>query len=222
MILVLDTIIDDIASNRFFKSITRVLMKQNKAFDVIRFTKDIDLTPYSHLIISGSELSASKQNPLDEKLYSIIKHFVDNNLPVFGICYGHQMLAKYLAGEKHCRQAKTFEFGISRIEIKPDVIFAGIEKLEVMQSHFDEVCDLSNDFEIIASNSRVEIQGFKQKNKHFYGVQFHPELNYDEAVEMLKRNHFEDERVKDYAVYEQTEKKYCDNAHLMMLNFCKL
>ena len=58
----------------------------------------------THLIISGSVASATVDQPWDPPLASLVRHFVDSGKPVLGICYGHQFLAKALAGPGHERQ----------------------------------------------------------------------------------------------------------------------
>jgi len=50
----------------------------------------------SHVVISGSDLSAARRHPTDDALMALIRRSVDQNRVVLGICYGHQMFAKNL------------------------------------------------------------------------------------------------------------------------------
>ena len=63
-----------------------------------------DLSGYSHLVISGSVASATEAQPWDQPLGGLVRQFVAARKPVLGICYGHQFLAKVLAGPRHVRR----------------------------------------------------------------------------------------------------------------------
>jgi GMP synthase (glutamine-hydrolysing) len=224
MILVLDTIKNDDASFRFRKSIERILKDNYKYVFKRIYNNDLNLdySQYNKLIISGSELSASSQHIEQKEVFSIMSDFIFAGKPVLGICYGHQMLARLLSGDHSCIPAKTPEFGFTKLEIEDNLLFKGITKAIFMQSHFDEVVDLDDSFKIIAKNDKVKIQAFQWQDFPVWGVQFHPELNYVEGSKMLERNLQEDTRVKEYANYDCEDDKSCDQAELVLLNFCNI
>lgn len=140
---------------------------------------------YSHLLLTGSALSASQGSEFDSDIISLINKFIEHKKPILGICHGHQMLARALAGDDSCRRTKVPEFSWRKINIKDNPLFAGIENPILMESHYDEVCNLNDDFEIIASNDDCRIQGFQYKNNPFWGVQFHPEVNLEIGDKMI-------------------------------------
>lgn len=224
MILILDVIKNDDASFRFRKSIERVLKNDYKYVFKRIYSNDlnIDYSKYSKLIISGSELSASSQHLEQKEVFSVINEFIFAGKPILGICYGHQMLARLLAGDETCVPAKTPEFGFTRLDIRENDLFEGITQAVFMQSHFDQVVNLDDSFKIIASNDKVKIQAFQWDNFPVWGVQFHPELNWEEGSKMLERNLKEDARVKDYANYDCENAKCAEQAQLVLINFCKL
>jgi GMP synthase (glutamine-hydrolysing) len=110
------------------------------------------------------------------------------NYPVLGICAGHQYMARFFGGE--AKPAEKPEFGkVELIVLKKDRIFDGVpEKSIVWLSHNDEVSKLPEDFELLASSDNCEIQAMKHKDKPFYGLQFHPEVEHTDFGEQIFNN----------------------------------
>ena len=224
MILVFDTIKDDDASFRFNRSISRIL-NNNYKYEIKRLygsNLNIDFADYDRLIISGSELSASIQHIEQNDVFTLINEFVFMGKPILGICYGHQMIARALGGDECCRRAETFEFGFTKVKIEDNPLFAGITNPVFMQSHFDEVVNHEDTFNIIAHNSNAKVQAFQWGENPVWGVQFHPELNYAEGSSMLTRNLHDDELVKDYANYDCADFEQADQNDQVIINFCNV
>jgi GMP synthase (glutamine-hydrolysing) len=147
-----------------------------------------DFSKYSHLLLSGSELSASTENDWDAELYFTIRSFIDDEKPVYGICYGHQMIARAILGKKACRRAEIPEFGWHNVALKKSELFSDLKDFYVVQSHYDEVCNLTDDFTILSSSDVCQIQAFQYKNLPVWGTQFHPEMNWERGSAMLNEN----------------------------------
>ncbi len=148
-----------------------------------------DLDVHGHLLISGSELSAAQEGPRDAELIELIRGFVLAGKPVLGICYGHQMLARALAGDRACRRAATPEFGWKRLRsVVANPLFAGLDRIVTMHSHYDEVPGLGDEFTVLAATAECAVQAFQYRRLPVWGVQFHPELGYHEGQRMLRSN----------------------------------
>ena len=108
--------------------------------------------------------------------------------PVLGICAGHQYMARFFGGE--VKPSETPEFGKVELKIlKQDVLFEGVpEKSIVWESHNDEVTRLPSVFEILAESEDCKIQAMKHRDKPFYGLQFHPEVEHTEYGEQIFKN----------------------------------
>jgi GMP synthase (glutamine-hydrolysing) len=119
MLLILNLIVDRKPRDYFNEVISKRIFGDMEIEFQVDYLKeqDLDLSGFSHLLLTGSELSASKENGIDEKLYNVINHFTQNKKSILGICYGHQMLAKALHGEGTCCRAEKPEFGWKKIEI---------------------------------------------------------------------------------------------------------
>ncbi|MDF1799225.1 MAG: gamma-glutamyl-gamma-aminobutyrate hydrolase family protein [Planctomycetota bacterium] len=147
-----------------------------------------DAGAYSHLILSGSELSAAAENPRDVELCDLIRDFVERGRRVLGICYGHQMIARALVDGACCRRAETPEFGWKRLCLEPDALFEGIPELTAVHSHYDEVFDLPAPLRVIASTQDCAVQAFAHTSRPVWGTQFHPELGFEQGTAMLQDN----------------------------------
>ena len=110
------------------------------------------------------------------------------DFPILGLCAGHQYMARFFGGE--ASPAEKPEFGKVELKIiKEDNFFEGVaEKSVVWESHNDEVTKIPEDFELLASSEDCKIQAMKHKNKPFYGLQFHPEVEHTEYGEQMFKN----------------------------------
>ncbi len=107
-------------------------------------------------------------------------------VPVLGICYGMQTMASQLGGK--VENAAKREFGYAEIRARGhsalfrDIQDRGNEQghglLDVWMSHGDKVTELPAGFNIIASNDSTPIAGMADETRHYYAVQFHPEVTH--------------------------------------------
>ncbi len=154
---------------------------------------------WTHLLLSGSELSASRRYPTDDALLALIREADACGRAVLGICYGHQMIARALAGDACCRRARVPEFGFRTLALEANPLFVGIEKLTPVHSHYDEVTGLpENRFATIASTPDCPVQAFQLRGRPVWGVQFHPELDVNAARKMAARNLETEAAAKDH------------------------
>jgi len=98
------------------------------------------------------------------------------DIPILGLCYGHQLQAHLLKGK--VEKAKIGEFGFANIEkIKDSPIFDDIHfPSQVWMSHSDEVTVLPKDFEIIGSTSDCKNAAIQNLTSKRFGMQFHAEV----------------------------------------------
>ncbi len=107
-------------------------------------------------------------------------------VPVLGICYGMQAMAAQLGGRVEPGDVK--EFGYAEIRARGhSILLADIEDrqnadghglLDVWMSHGDRVVTLPPGFKLIASTGDVPFAGMADEARHFYALQFHPEVTH--------------------------------------------
>ncbi len=138
------------------------------------------------IILSGGPLNVYQINK-----YSFDKKILNLNLPILGICFGHQILSKLNGGK--VKQSKHREFGLANIYKKNDSLltknFFGTTKTKkVWMSHADQVSKLPLNFKIIASSTNSKFAIVENKTKNFFGIQFHPEVTHTENGKKLISN----------------------------------
>ncbi len=117
-------------------------------------------------------------------------------VPVLGICYGMQTMAQQLGGKVESSGKR--EFGYAEIRARGhSELFKGIQDranaeghglLDVWMSHGDKVTELPAGFKVIASNDSCPIAAMADESRHFYAVQFHPEVTHTiKGKEMFAR-----------------------------------
>ncbi len=123
--------------------------------------------------------------------------YLELNIPVLGICAGHQFMARHYGGD--ARESTIPEFGAMEIELQNGggKIFQGTaEKQTVWESHNDEVHIIPDGFFITASSPSCKVQGMENDEGNRFGLQFHPEVNdseygkemFENFVEICKTN----------------------------------
>jgi GMP synthase (glutamine-hydrolysing) len=136
------------------------------------------------VIFGGSPFSVMEENaPLPDV------HSVTTKLPVLGICYGAQLIAKMSGGE--VIRSTHREYGRANLlKVKEDVsLMHGVPlNSQVWMSHGDTILNAGQDAEVICSTKDVEYAGYKIKGKHIYGVQFHPEVYHSTDGKQVLKN----------------------------------
>src|SRR5215212_8791497 len=115
--------------------------------------------------------------------------------PVFGICYGQQIMAAQLGGE--VKGGHHAEFGRAEVEVLHDSpLFRGVwhvgETYPVWMSHGDRVTKLPEGFETLAVSGNAPFAVVGDERRRLYGVQFHPEVVHTPHGALLIRNFVRD------------------------------
>jgi GMP synthase (glutamine-hydrolysing) len=134
------------------------------------------------VILSGSPHSVIDEGPrVDATLFEM-------NIPVFGICYGEQLMCELLGGKVESGHHR--EFGRAEIDVlKPSPIFKGLDPKEtVWMSHGDRVTAIPEGFEVIAVSEGAPFAAIADESRKFYAVQFHPEVVHTKRGTDMIRN----------------------------------
>ncbi|MBW0172071.1 MAG: glutamine-hydrolyzing GMP synthase [Hydrogenophaga sp.] len=132
------------------------------------------------VILSGSHASVYE---VDDKAPDAVYEL---GIPVLGICYGMQTMAQQLGGKVEA--GKTREFGYAEVRARGHTALLkdiadfttpeGHGMLKVWMSHGDKVTELPPGFKLMASTESCPIAGMADEARHFYAVQFHPEVTH--------------------------------------------
>ncbi|URN95140.1 MAG: glutamine-hydrolyzing GMP synthase [Candidatus Pristimantibacillus lignocellulolyticus] len=125
------------------------------------------------IVFSGGPASVYEENsPLvDPAVY-------DLNIPIFGICYGMQMISHQLNGK--VERAGKREYGKADVQfIEGSTIAAGLESNQtVWMSHSDLVIEPPTGFKVDASTEHAPIAAMSNDDRKIFAVQFHPEVRH--------------------------------------------
>lgn len=124
------------------------------------------------IILSGGPSSVHEQGApfSDPAIFEL-------GVPVLGICYGMQLMARQLGGS--VERADRREYGPATIDIDvPDELFRDIERegVRVWMSHGDRILELPAGFSILAHSENSPAAAMGNSERRLYGVQFHPEV----------------------------------------------
>ena len=141
--------------------------------------------------IKGIILSGGPLNVYEIHKYSFDKRIIKNEIPVLGICFGHQILSKINGGK--VKQSKHREFGLVNIFKKKESLltknfFRNKKMVKVWMSHADVVSKIPKNFNVIASSLNSKYAIVEDKIKKFYGVQFHPEVTHTDNGKKILSN----------------------------------
>ena len=115
--------------------------------------------------------------------------FLDLEIPILGICAGHQFMARHYGGD--ARESPEPEYGAMVINLidRGGAIFANTAETQtVWESHNDEVHIVPDGFFITASSDSCNVQGMENNEGTRFGLQFHPEVNDSEFGKEMFEN----------------------------------
>ena len=125
------------------------------------------------IIFTGGPQSAYGENAptVDEEIFRL-------GIPILGICYGAQLMAYRLGGE--INSAPTSEYGRTEVTIddRGGLLRAADDVNVCWMSHTDYISRPPEGFVITAHTEDCPVAGMEDRQRRFYAVQFHPEVEH--------------------------------------------
>ncbi len=172
----------------FGSQYTELITKRIRKLKVYSEVHSFDI-PYEKIeqdikdgTIQGIILSGGPNSVYDSEAINCDKRIFHAGLPILGICYGMQLIAKEFDGQVEA--SKEREYGKSQLATLSSAIglFYNIDvpKFTVWMSHGDHVTKLPSGFVAIAETANAPIAAMANTEKQIYALQFHPEVNHTE------------------------------------------
>ena len=179
--------------SQYTQLIARSVREANVYCEIIPYNKEIEYSPeLKGVILSGSPFSVNDENALLLDVKTINK-----KVPVLGICYGAQLIAKIYGGivEKSDKR----EYGRSKLQVqKEDELLQGVKTdSDVWMSHSDTIKKLPENFTLTACTHNIPVASFsskqtlptgRQANNPIFGLQFHPEVYHSAEGKKIIKN----------------------------------
>ncbi|NHJ83849.1 MAG: glutamine-hydrolyzing GMP synthase [Asgard group archaeon] len=156
------------------------------------FSCDVTVTELENYNLKAMIFSGGPNSVYDKgapKLsIEVMDYLAAKEIPILGLCYGHQFLSLYYGGK--VIQGNQKEYGHTIIQISDNkYLFKDFPpESKVWMSHGDKVSQLPKGFTITASSDNCEIAAFENNDKKLYGLQFHPEVVHTENGNQLLSN----------------------------------
>ncbi len=112
----------------------------------------------------------------------------DLGVPILGICYGIQLIAKLYQGE--VQRSDKREYGRAHIYVdRPDALLEGIEDGDIIwMSHGDSIMTMPSGFLALAHSENSPYAAIRNESGTIYGVQFHPEVHHTPKGKVILKN----------------------------------
>ena len=125
---------------------------------------------------AGIVLSGGPASVYEEGAPSVDPGVFELGVPVLGICYGHQLMARALGGEVAATGQR--EYGGTRLVVdRPGALLRDLAHEEqVWMSHGDAVTRVPEGFRVTAHTDRIPVAAMEDPNRGLFSVQFHPEV----------------------------------------------
>lgn len=171
--------------SQYTQLIARKIRELNVFCEVYPFNHRIELSPeIKGIVLSGSPFSVNDENAPVPHLENII-----GKIPVLGICYGAQLLAKMYGGR--VEKSSIREYGRARLTNirSSSLLMKNIsDGAQVWMSHGDSIIELPKQFTLNASTETIPVAAYEYADKKIYAVQFHPEVYHSECGMQLLKN----------------------------------
>ena len=175
--------------SQFTQLIARRIRELGVFSEIVSHKKINSLKMFNNVI--GLILSGGPLNVYNSYKFRFNRKVLFLNIPILGICFGHQIISKELGGR--VKKSRFREFGFAEIKkvnnsslIKN--FFNNKNTNNVWMSHADHVSKLPNVFKVVASSKNSKFTIIENNKKKYYGVQFHPEVTHTNKGKILLKN----------------------------------
>jgi GMP synthase (glutamine-hydrolysing) len=161
----------------------------------------------AHAVLIGGAgaFSVTREHPFTAPLREVIQRLVDDGRPVFGACWGHQLLADLGGGtvieDKERSEVGTFEIQLTPAGIADSLLAEFPGRFHVQLGHNDRVSELGPGWVDLAQSEVCPNQLIRLDGKPVYGTQFHSEMDEGRLRERILV--FLKDYVADEAAYQK-------------------
>lgn len=151
--------------------------------DVTREGPPESVAGWQGVVITGSPAMVTEREPWSEQTAAWLREAVGQDVPVLGVCYGHQLLAHAFGGRvgfrEQGRESGTFQVALNADGEQDPLLGQLPAEFPAHLTHAQSVLELPAEARLLAGSGGELHQAFRI-GQHAWGVQFHPE--FDERI----------------------------------------
>ena len=136
------------------------------------------------IIVLGSATSVNDKNKWQDEIVKILLDGANNNVPILGLCYGHQLLGKIFGGKVEPLWDGEIKRGNRLVDLKNNLMWGKPQSGLLLYSHQDGITQIPPNFNILGSSEMVSIEAIEANDKPIWGFQTHLE-----ATESFVKEH---------------------------------
>ncbi|MBS3140410.1 gamma-glutamyl-gamma-aminobutyrate hydrolase family protein [Candidatus Woesearchaeota archaeon] len=173
MLLIIDN------GSQKIKQFAGTLQEWDVPYKMIRGSNNADLRGVEGIILSGGSGHPAQRTDIYGNYAALLK----TQVPVLGLCLGHEMIAHYYGGS--LETLLKLQLGLQEVIIeKPDPLFPKRRYL-LEKKHSYHVTTVPKDFVVLGYSAACPIEIIKHSTRPIYGIQGHPEVS-EEGLEIMK------------------------------------
>lgn len=133
-------------------------------------------------------LSGGPQSVYGEEAPLASREIFEMGIPVLGICYGLQLMAYLLGGKVASSKKREYGFASLRVTDRGGLLSRIKDNGQVWMSHGDRVEAVPPGFIVSGKTSQCDVAVMEERERKFFGVQFHPEVVHTEQGKKILSN----------------------------------
>lgn len=172
--------------SQYTQLIARRIREQHVYCEIVPYHDFLEEDPTVRgIVLSGGPCSVNDSGAPDIDLHSVL-----GKVPVLGICYGAQLLAKKYGGVVETSSKR--EYGRANlIPSKSSLLWDSLQEestSQVWMSHGDSILSLPKEFEVMGRTESIDVAAFQHQSQLIYALQFHPEVTHTIVGPQILRN----------------------------------
>lgn len=173
--------------SQFTRLITRRL-RELGAFGLV-YGPNVTIDEIKGSDLKGVILSGGPKSVLEDSAPDLDPLILELGVPVLGICYGQQLLARNAGGSIVASSNREYGKAIVCVHGSDSVLFRGLSaEQQVWMSHGDHVGQVPDGFKVVATTSEAPVAAMENVLRKQFAIQFHPEVTHTTNGSVILRN----------------------------------